>query len=61
MVSILITIVVVILIVGILAYVIQAAPFIAEPFKSFAVWALIAAAAIIIILQLAGLAGVHLG
>jgi hypothetical protein len=59
--SILITIVVVILIVGILAYVIQAAPFIAEPFKSFAVWALIAAAAIIIILQLAGLAGVHLG
>lgn len=61
MVSILVTIVVVILIVGILAYVIQAALFIAEPFKSFAVWALIAAAAIIIILQLAGLAGVHLG
>lgn len=60
MITILITIVVVILICGILAFLIQAAPFIAEPFKSFGVWVLIAVAAIIIIIELASLAGVHL-
>lgn len=60
MISILITIVVVIVIAGILAFLVQSAPFIAEPFKSFAVWCLIAVAAIVVILDLAQLAGVHL-
>ena len=60
MVSIVVTIVVVLLICGVLAYLISIAPMIAEPFKSFAVWCLIAVAAIIVILELASLVGVHL-
>lgn len=61
MVSVLVTVVVVLLVCGILAWLIQAAPMIAEPFKSFAVYCLIAVAAIIIIIELVGLTGVHLG
>jgi len=61
MISVLVTIVVTILICGILAWLIQAAPMIAEPFKSFAVYCLIAVAAIIVIIELVSLTGVHLG
>jgi hypothetical protein len=59
MISVLITVVVVILVCGTLAWLIQMAPMIAEPFKSFAVYCLIAVAAIIVIIELVSLTGVH--
>lgn len=60
MLTILITIVAVLVICGIIAFLINRAPFIDEPFKSFAVWCIIAIAAIFIIIELVNLAGVHL-
>lgn len=49
-----------ILIAGVLAYLINAAPFIDAQFKQIAVWALLAVAVLIVVLKLAGLAGVSL-
>lgn len=56
----LILIIAALVICGIVAFLINRAPFIDEPFKSFAVWCLIAVAAIFIIIELVNLAGVHL-
>lgn len=58
MVSTLIFIVVVVVIAGLLAWLIQSAPFIVEPLKSIGVWAICAIAVLIIVLKLLGLAGV---
>jgi hypothetical protein len=54
----LIFIVVVIVIAGVLAWLIQSAPFIEGMLKQIGVWAICAVAVIIIIMKLAGLAGV---
>lgn len=61
MISILVTIVIIVVICGLVAFLLQQAPFIAEPFKSFGVYAILVVAVILIVLQLAGLAGVHIG
>lgn len=58
MVSILIFVVVVAVVAGLLAYLVQSAPFIVEPIKSIAVWVIAAIAIVIIILKLLGLAGI---
>lgn len=58
MVSVLVWIVVVAVVAGLLAYLVQSAPFIVEPIKSMAVWSIAAVAIVIIVLKLAGLAGV---
>ncbi len=60
MIELLIWVVVVAIIAGALAWLVQTAPFIAEPIKSIAVWAIAAIAVLIIILKLAGVAGVDL-
>ncbi len=60
MIALLIWIVVVAIIAGALAWLVQSAPFIVEPIKSIAVWAICAVAVLIIILKLAGVAGVDL-
>ena len=60
MVSLLIWIVVVAIIAGALAWLVQSAPFIVEPIKSIAVWAIAAVAVLIIILKLVGVAGVDM-
>ena len=60
MVELLVFVVVLILIAGVLAYLINAAPFIDAQFKQIAVWALLAVAVLIVVLKLAGLAGVSL-
>ncbi len=60
MIDLLIWIVVLAIIAGALAWLVQSAPFIAEPIKSIAVWAIGAVAVLIIILKLAGVAGVDL-
>lgn len=59
MISLLIYIVVVAIIAGALAWLVQSAPFIAEPIRSVAVWGICAIAVLIIILKLAGVAGVE--
>jgi hypothetical protein len=61
MISILITILVILVICGAIAFLLNRAPFIEEPFKSFGVWCILAVAVILIIIELAQLAGVHLG
>jgi amino acid transporter len=61
MLSVLLTVLVVLIVCGIVAFLINRAPFIDEPFKSFAVWCIIAVAAIVIIVELVQLTGVHLG
>lgn len=58
MVSVLVWIVVVAVVAGLLAYLVQSAPFIVEPIKSMAVWAICGVAIVIIVLKLAGLADV---
>lgn len=58
MIETLIFIVVVIVIAGLLAWLIQSAPFIEGTLKQIGVWAIAAVAVIIIILKLAALAGV---
>lgn len=58
MVDLLIWVVVVAIIAGALAWLMQSAPFIVEPIKSIAVWAIGAIAVLIIIIKLAGFAGV---
>lgn len=58
MIDLLIWVVVVAVIGGLLAWLVQSAPFIAEPIRSIAVWAIAAIVVVIIILKLAGVAGV---
>lgn len=58
MIETLIFIVVVVVIAGLLAWLIQSAPFIEGTLKQIGVWAIAAVAVIVIILKLAGLAGV---
>lgn len=58
MIELLIYVVVVAVIAGALAWLVNTAPFIVEPIKSIAVWAIAAIAVLIIILKLAGVAGV---
>ncbi len=60
MLSILVTILIILVICGAVAFLLQRAPFIEEPFKSFGVWCILVVAVILIILQIAGLAGFHL-
>jgi uncharacterized BrkB/YihY/UPF0761 family membrane protein len=60
MISVLVSIVVIVLICGLLAWLIRSAPFVEEPFRSWGVWAIMAVAAILIILQLVGLTGVDI-
>ncbi len=60
MISTLITILIIVIVCGAIAFLLQRAPFIEEPFKSFGVYALLVVAVILIVLQLAGLAGVTL-
>jgi uncharacterized membrane protein YdjX (TVP38/TMEM64 family) len=61
MLSILVTILIILVICGAIAFLLQRATFIEEPFKSFGVWCILVVAVILIVLQLAGLAGVSLG
>ncbi len=60
MISTLVTILIIVIVCGAIAFLLQRAPFIEEPFKSFGVYALLVVAVILIVLQLAGLAGVTL-
>ncbi len=60
MISTLITILIIVIVCGAIAFLLQRAPFIEEPFKSFGVYALLVVAVILIVLQLAGLANVSL-
>ncbi len=60
MVELLIFVVVIVLIAGVLAWLINSAPFIEPQFKQLAVWALLAVAVLIVVLRLAGVAGVDL-
>ena len=60
MLSSLVTILIILVICGAIAFLLNRAPFIEEPFKSFGVWAILCVAVILVILQLAGLAGVSL-
>jgi hypothetical protein len=59
-VEILIYIVVVAIIAGLLAWLVNSAPFIEGQFKQLAVWAILALAVLVIVLKLAGVAGVDL-
>lgn len=60
MLSSLVTILIILVICGSIAFLLNRAPFIEEPFKSFGVWCILVVAVILVILQLAGLAGVSL-
>lgn len=60
MLEVLIFIVVVVVVAGLLAWLIQSAPFIEGTIKQIGVWAIAAVAVLIIVLKLAGLAGVSL-
>jgi len=59
-VEILVFVVVIVLIAGVLAWLINSAPFIEPQFKQLAVWSLMAIAVLIVVLRLAGVAGVDL-
>jgi len=59
-VEILVFVVVIVLIAGVLAWLINSAPFIEPQFKQLAVWTLMAIAVLIVVLRLAGVAGVDL-
>lgn len=58
MIELLVWVVVVVLIAGVLAWLVQSAPFIEGTLKQIGVWAIIAVAVLIIIMKLAGVAGV---
>jgi uncharacterized membrane protein YdjX (TVP38/TMEM64 family) len=60
MLSVLLTILVILVICGAIAFLLNRAPFVEEPFKSFGVWVILVVAVIMIILVLAPLVGVHL-
>lgn len=60
MIEILIWVVVVVLVAGVLAWLIQSAPFIDARFKQLGVWVILAVAVLIILLKLVGIAGVDL-
>lgn len=50
--SALIFIVVVVVVCGLLAYLLQSAPFIGEPFKSIGIWAIVAIAIVVVVIKL---------
>ncbi len=60
MISLLIYIAIVAIIAGVIAFLVRSAPFIEEPLKSWAVWAIIAVAVLIILFRIAGLADINL-
>lgn len=57
MLSILLTILVIVIVAGAIAWIVQSAPFIVEPMKGWAVWLICAVALILIIVALVGAVG----
>ena len=60
LIELLITVLVIGLIAGIAWYIITSAPFIPEPIKSLAAWAVVAIALVILVIKLAAVAGVSI-